>query len=197
MAGFKSGRYPVLVATDIAARGIDVEALSHVVNFDVPAAPDDYIHRVGRTGRAEMTGEAFTFVTPQDEGDWRAIERAIGRTLPRVTLPDFNYQAAPAKPLEIPMPSGSPRFARAKPKSGREPERTRSAEASHDPPLRHHRAPGRARRRSTRAQEVTSARAVVSVPSSKSLKIDTYGCLTTRISSFGAYGCACVILTAN
>ena len=102
LAGFKSGRYPVLVATDIAARGIDVEALSHVVNFDVPAAPDDYIHRVGRTGRADMTGEAFTFVTPQDEGDWRAIERAIGRTLPRVTLPDFNYQARAAKPLEIP-----------------------------------------------------------------------------------------------
>jgi ATP-dependent RNA helicase RhlE len=73
-----------------------------VVNFDVPAAPDDYIHRVGRTGRAEMTGEAFTFVTPQDEGDWRAIERAIGRTLPRVTLPDFNYQARAAKPLEVP-----------------------------------------------------------------------------------------------
>ena len=102
LAGFKNGRYPVLVATDIAARGIDVEALSHVVNFDVPAAPDDYIHRVGRTGRAEMTGEAFTFVTPQDEGDWRAIERAIGRTLPRVTLPDFNYQARAAKPLEVP-----------------------------------------------------------------------------------------------
>jgi ATP-dependent RNA helicase RhlE len=92
----------VLVATDIAARGIDVEALSHVVNFDVPAAPDDYIHRVGRTGRAEMTGEAFTFVTPQDEGDWRAIERAIGRSLPRVTLPDFNYQSRATKPLEIP-----------------------------------------------------------------------------------------------
>jgi ATP-dependent RNA helicase RhlE len=102
LAGFKSGRYPVLVATDIAARGIDVEALSHVVNFDVPAAPDDYIHRVGRTGRAEMAGEAFTFVTPQDEGDWRAIERAIGRSLPRVTLPDFNYQSRATKPLEIP-----------------------------------------------------------------------------------------------
>src|SRR5205085_7529082 len=102
LAGFKSGRYPVLVATDIAARGIDVEALSHVVNFDVPAAPDDYIHRVGRTGRAEMTGEAFTFVTPQDEGDWRAIERAIGKSLPRVTLPDFNYHARSAKPLEVP-----------------------------------------------------------------------------------------------
>jgi ATP-dependent RNA helicase RhlE len=102
LAGFKSGRYPVLVATDIAARGIDVEALSHVVNFDVPAAPDDYIHRVGRTGRADMTGEAFTFVAPQEESDWRTIERALGRSLPRVTLPDFNYQARAAKPLEVP-----------------------------------------------------------------------------------------------
>ena len=102
LAGFKSGRYPVLVATDIAARGIDVEALSHVVNFDVPAAPDDYIHRVGRTGRADMTGEAFTFVAPQEESDWRAIERAIGRSLPRVTLPAFDYHARAAKALEVP-----------------------------------------------------------------------------------------------
>ena len=102
LAGFKSGRYPVLVATDIAARGIDVEALSHVINFDVPAAPEDYIHRVGRTGRAEMTGDAFTFVAPQEEREWRAIERAIGRSLPRVTLPDFDYQSRTAKPLEVP-----------------------------------------------------------------------------------------------
>ena len=102
LAGFKSGRHPILVATDIAARGIDVEALSHVINFDVPAAPDDYIHRVGRTGRAEMTGEAFTFVSPDEEQDLRAIERAIGRSLPRVTLPDFNYRAQAAQ-LEIPL----------------------------------------------------------------------------------------------
>ena len=102
LAGFKSGRYPILVATDIAARGIDVEALSHVINFDVPAEPDSYIHRVGRTGRAEMTGEAFTFVSPDEEGDLRAIERAIGKSLPRVTLPDFNYHAHAAQ-LEIPL----------------------------------------------------------------------------------------------
>jgi len=101
LAGFKSGKYRVLVATDIAARGIDVEALSHVVNFDVPAAPDDYIHRVGRTGRAEMTGDAFTFVAPDEEVDVRAIERAISRTLPRVTLPDFDYKARPHS-LEVP-----------------------------------------------------------------------------------------------
>jgi ATP-dependent RNA helicase RhlE len=103
LAGFKSGKYRVLVATDIAARGIDVEALSHVVNFDVPAAPDDYIHRVGRTGRAEATGEAFTFVAPQEESELRAIERAIRKALPRVTLPDFDYRARTDKPLEIPQ----------------------------------------------------------------------------------------------
>ena len=101
LAGFKSGKYPVLVATDIAARGIDVEALTHVVNFDVPLAPPDYIHRVGRTGRAEMTGEAFTFVAPDEESDLRQIERAIGKALPRVTLPDFNYKSEGAR-LEVP-----------------------------------------------------------------------------------------------
>jgi ATP-dependent RNA helicase RhlE len=101
LAGFKSGKYPILVATDIASRGIDVEALSHVINFDVPAAPEDYIHRVGRTGRAELTGEAFTFVSPDEEGDLKAIERAIGRTLLRVTVPDFDYRAS-ASQLEVP-----------------------------------------------------------------------------------------------
>ena len=103
LAGFKSGKYRVLVATDIAARGIDVESLSHVVNFDVPAVPDDYIHRVGRTGRAEATGDAFTFVAPEDEAELRAIEKAIARTLPRVTLPDFDYKARPQARLEIPL----------------------------------------------------------------------------------------------
>jgi ATP-dependent RNA helicase RhlE len=100
--GFKSGRYPVLVATDIAARGIDVEALSHVVNFDVPRAPDDYIHRVGRTGRADATGDAFTFVAPDEEQDFRAIERAVRGTVPRITVPDFDY-AARAAQLEVPL----------------------------------------------------------------------------------------------
>ena len=103
LAGFRNGTYPVLVATDIAARGIDVEALGHVVNFDVPMAPDDYIHRVGRTGRAEMTGEAFTFVSPQEESELHAIERVLGRRLPRVTVPDFDYAARPQAKLEIPL----------------------------------------------------------------------------------------------
>jgi ATP-dependent RNA helicase RhlE len=102
LEGFKSGRYRVLVATDIAARGIDVEALGHVVNFDVPVQAEDYIHRVGRTARAEMTGEAYTFMSPQEEGELRAIERAIKTALPRVTLPDFDYTAKAATPLEVP-----------------------------------------------------------------------------------------------
>jgi ATP-dependent RNA helicase RhlE len=95
LSGFKSGKYRVLVATDIAARGIDVTALGHVVNFDVPAVPDDYIHRVGRTARAEATGTAFSLVSPEEEADVRAIERAIERRLPRVTVPDFDYHKAP------------------------------------------------------------------------------------------------------
>jgi ATP-dependent RNA helicase RhlE len=103
LEGFKTGRYRILVATDIAARGIDVEALSHVVNFDVPHLPEDYIHRVGRTARAEMTGDAITFVAPDEENDLRAIERAIGRRLPRVTVPDFDYTSKPAEKLEIPI----------------------------------------------------------------------------------------------
>lgn len=103
LAGFKNGSFPVLVATDIAARGIDVDELGHVVNFDVPVVPDDYIHRVGRTGRAAATGDAFTFVAPEEEGSLRAIERAIGRRLPQVTVPDFDYAARPRQRLEVPL----------------------------------------------------------------------------------------------
>ncbi|MBI3504450.1 MAG: DEAD/DEAH box helicase [Proteobacteria bacterium] len=103
LAGFKDGTYRVLVATDIAARGIDISELGHVVNLDVPAVPEDYIHRVGRTARAEATGDAFTFVSPDEENDLRAIERAIGRRLPRVTIPDFDYAAKPEGRLEVPI----------------------------------------------------------------------------------------------
>jgi ATP-dependent RNA helicase RhlE len=101
LGGFKNGTYRVLVATDIAARGIDVARLGHVVNFDVPAAVDDYVHRVGRTGRAEAIGTAFTLVSPEEEGSLRDIERVIGRRLPRVTVPDFDYASQP-RPLEVP-----------------------------------------------------------------------------------------------
>ena len=103
LAGFKSGKYRVLVATDIAARGIDVEALGHVVNFDVPKAAEDYIHRVGRTARAELTGDAFTLVSPDEEGELRGIERVVGKRLPRITLPDFDYTAKPEARFEVPL----------------------------------------------------------------------------------------------
>jgi ATP-dependent RNA helicase RhlE len=88
----------VLVATDIAARGIDVTALGHVVNFDVPVVAEDYIHRVGRTARAEATGSAFTMVSPEEESSLREIEKAISSRLPRVTLPDFDYKASAPPP---------------------------------------------------------------------------------------------------
>ncbi len=101
--GFKRGRCRVLVATDIAARGLDIDELSHVVNFDVPHVPEDYIHRAGRTARAGAEGEAITFVAPDETGDLQAIERAIGRPLPRATLPDFDYARRPAERLEIPL----------------------------------------------------------------------------------------------
>ncbi len=100
LAGFRSGRHQVLVATDVAARGLDVEGITHVINYDVPPVPTDYIHRVGRTARAEAEGEAITFVTPEDEGDLRGIEKALGRSIPRVTLPDFDYRAPPPPKIQ-------------------------------------------------------------------------------------------------
>jgi ATP-dependent RNA helicase RhlE len=105
LAAFKAGSCRVLVATDIAARGIDVSGLSHVVNFDVPGAPEDYIHRVGRTARADMVGDAVTLVAPAEEGELRAIERAVGMRIPRRTLAGFDYAARPAERLEIPLAS--------------------------------------------------------------------------------------------
>ena len=103
LAGFKSGKFQVLVATDIVARGIDIEELSHVVNFDVPHVPEDYIHRVGRTARAEATGDAFTFVAPDEEAELRAIERAIGKPLPRVIVSGFDYSKLPTERFEVPI----------------------------------------------------------------------------------------------
>jgi ATP-dependent RNA helicase RhlE len=100
---FKAGSFPVLVATDLAARGIDIEALSHVVNFDVPNSPEDYVHRVGRTGRAELAGDAFLFVSPAEEPQMKGIERALGLRVPRVTLPGFDYTSRPKEALEIPL----------------------------------------------------------------------------------------------
>ncbi len=97
MKGFREGKFHILVATDIAARGIDVANISFVINFDFPNTPDAYIHRIGRTGRSEQTGRAFTFVTADDEGSVRALERKLGRKVNRCVLPDFaDDEAQPA-----------------------------------------------------------------------------------------------------
>ena len=103
LAAFKDGSLRVLVATDIVARGIDVEALGHVINYDVPNVPDDYIHRVGRTARAELTGEAYTFVSPDEEQDARRIERAIGKSVERLKVAGFDYTRRNTEVLEIPL----------------------------------------------------------------------------------------------
>ena len=103
LAAFKAGKLQVLVATDIAARGLDIEALPHVVNFDVPGQPDDYIHRVGRTARAQLTGHAITFASPEENGELTAIERAVGRRLERRRLEGFDDSSRPAERFEIPV----------------------------------------------------------------------------------------------
>jgi ATP-dependent RNA helicase RhlE len=87
--GFKSGKYEVMVATDIAARGIDVAGVSHVINYDIPQHPEDYVHRIGRTGRAAATGDAFTLVAPDEAKKVAAIERFIGQKIPQLTLEGF------------------------------------------------------------------------------------------------------------
>ena len=91
LAGFKSGKYEVMVATDIAARGIDVAGVTHVINYDVPENPEDYVHRIGRTGRAQAVGDAFTLVTPENADDIRDIQRFIGQKIPELRLEGFDY----------------------------------------------------------------------------------------------------------
>ncbi|MEA2568010.1 MAG: ATP-dependent helicase RhlE [Acidobacteriota bacterium] len=97
LRGFKSGEVRVLVATDIAARGIDVEGISHVINFDFPPQPEDYVHRIGRTGRAKAIGDAISFVSSEDTANLRALEKFIGRGIPRKRAENFDYNA----PAEI------------------------------------------------------------------------------------------------
>jgi ATP-dependent RNA helicase RhlE len=92
LAGFKSGKYEIMVATDIAARGIDVAGVTHVINYDVPENPEDYVHRIGRTGRAMAVGDAFTLVSPENADDIRDIQRFIGAKIPELRLEGFPYQ---------------------------------------------------------------------------------------------------------
>jgi ATP-dependent RNA helicase RhlE len=106
LAGFKSGKYEVMVATDIAARGIDVAGVTHVINYDVPENPEDYVHRIGRTGRAQAVGDAFTLVTPENASDIRDIERFIGQKIPELRLEGFDYK---------PFVSRAPQFAPGRP----------------------------------------------------------------------------------
>ncbi|MDT5263105.1 MAG: ATP-dependent helicase RhlE [Acidobacteriota bacterium] len=112
LRGFKDGQTRVLVATDIAARGIDVESISHVINYDVPAAPEDYVHRIGRTGRAGKGGRAITLVTPVEELSMRAIERLTGQAVERVVMPGFGGMSlgspsTAAKPIRALKRTGS------------------------------------------------------------------------------------------
>jgi ATP-dependent RNA helicase RhlE len=93
LGDLRRGRVQVLVATDIASRGIDVEGITHVINYDVPHTPEDYVHRIGRTGRVDAVGDAFTLMSPEEGKQMMAVERFLGRAIPRVTLPDFDYKA--------------------------------------------------------------------------------------------------------
>jgi ATP-dependent RNA helicase RhlE len=91
LEGFKRGEVRVLVATDIAQRGLDVSGITHVINYDVPQQPEDYVHRIGRTGRAAQTGDAFTFMSPDEIAMVRTIERVIGRQIQRISVPGFDF----------------------------------------------------------------------------------------------------------
>ena len=100
LIGFRTGKYQICVATDIAARGLDVKKISHVINYDVPEHTEDYVHRIGRTGRHMEVGDALTIVSPEEERYVAAIERFIGRKIPRVRVPDFPYDRFPEPPRQ-------------------------------------------------------------------------------------------------
>ena len=103
--GFRDGSYQILVATDIAARGIDVSSISHVINYDMPDTTDAYTHRIGRTGRAAKTGDALTFVSPDDEPIVRSIEQVLGARIERRKVAGFDYaKTAPARDAEFARP---------------------------------------------------------------------------------------------
>jgi ATP-dependent RNA helicase RhlE len=105
LAGFKSGKYEIMVATDIASRGIDIAGVSHVINYDVPLHPEDYVHRIGRTGRAQAEGDAFTLMTGEDIEDVQKVEHFIAQKIPRLKLEGFEYlytalfDTAPRQPI--------------------------------------------------------------------------------------------------
>ncbi len=104
LEGFKSGKYEVMVATDIAARGIDVEGVTHVINYDVPQHPEDYVHRIGRTGRAQKVGDAFTLCTSEEAAAVAAIEHFVGQKIPRLQIDNFRYDATAMLKGDAPPP---------------------------------------------------------------------------------------------
>ena len=121
--GFKSGTFDILVATDIAARGIDVSKVSHVINYDVPDTPEAYTHRIGRTGRAQCTGGACTFLTSDGRPTLRAIERRIGQTIPEHVIEEFMKYDGPA------TPAGTPRGGQQRPQKKAQSKRQGGAQA--------------------------------------------------------------------
>ena len=151
--GFRDGSYQILVATDIAARGIDVSSISHVINYDIPDTTDAYTHRIGRTGRAAKTGDAFTFVTREDEPLVRGIERVLGEKIERRTLKGFDYhKAAPARDSEFARPP-------------REPQRRRVQDGSKPAPGRAHATPKHAPHAASAARTTTQHPAGAARPS--------------------------------
>jgi len=138
--GFRDGSFQVLVATDIAARGIDVSSISHVINYDMPDTADAYTHRIGRTGRAAKTGDAFTFITREDEDMVRSIERVLGEKVERRTLKGFDYtKAAPSRDTEFARPPREPQ----RRGSQRKPEPARARTAAAAPQRAHQTQPAR------------------------------------------------------
>jgi len=128
LGGFRDGTFQVLVATDIAARGIDVSQISHVINYDIPNTPEAYVHRIGRTGRAARTGDAFTLVSDDDKGLVTSIEKILGNSIERRTLEGFDLTVpAPAKNKEFSRPPRKPAPGSRPPKSGKPPARKQEA----------------------------------------------------------------------
>jgi ATP-dependent RNA helicase RhlE len=118
--GFRSGKYAVMVATDIAARGIDVEGISHVINYDVPTHAEDYVHRIGRTGRAEATGDAITFVSPEEGKYLHEVGKFIGRKLKAEKCKSFSYvQSTPPPKPKTTKKSKTPQKSKEEPRSKR------------------------------------------------------------------------------
>jgi superfamily II DNA/RNA helicase len=133
LQGFREGRYDVLVATDVAARGLDIVGVSHVVNFDVPNTPDAYTHRIGRTGRSEQTGTAFTFVTPEDAAAVRAIEKRLGAAIERRPLAELGRIERTT--LNGGKPRRRERAAAARPRPATRPRRVPARPVLAEPPV--------------------------------------------------------------